>query len=72
MSEFKVSYDPPRGKPLGTNTQFKIWTSLIIPIFTIAFKRDWRGIERLPKTGRAIVASNHLSYLGRELLPSYP
>jgi 1-acyl-sn-glycerol-3-phosphate acyltransferase len=62
MAEFKVSYDPPKGKPLGTNLTFKICTSLIIPIFRLIMKRDIRGIEKLPREGRAIVASNHLSY----------
>lgn len=63
MSEFKVSYDPPKGKPLGTNFAFKFGTKVLIPIFRLTMKRDWRGAENLPKTGRAIVASNHLSYL---------
>lgn len=63
MSEFKVSYDPPRGFPLGTNFQFKFWTSIFLPLFRILMKRDWRGIENLPGNGRVIVASNHLSYL---------
>jgi 1-acyl-sn-glycerol-3-phosphate acyltransferase len=63
MSEFKVSYDPPRGYPLGTNFQFKFWTSIFIPLFTILMKRDWRGSENIPQSGRVIVASNHLSYL---------
>jgi len=62
MAQFKVSYDPPQGKPLGTNLTFKICTTLIIPIFRLIMKRDWRGVENIPKTGRAIVASNHLSY----------
>ena len=63
MAEFKVSYDPPKGKPLGTNFAFKFGTKVLIPIFRVTMKRDWRGIENLPKTGRVIVASNHLSYL---------
>lgn len=63
MSEFKVSYDPPKGYPLGTNFAFRFWTSLIIPIFRVLMKRDWQGTENIPKSGRAIVASNHLSYL---------
>lgn len=63
MAEYKVSYDPPTGYPLGTNFAFKFWTSLIIPIFRILMKRDWRGVENIPKSGRVIVASNHLSYL---------
>lgn len=63
MGEFKVSYDPPRGKPLGTNFAYKFGTKVLIPLFRLTMKRDWRGAENLPKTGRAIVASNHLSYL---------
>ena len=62
MAEFKVSYDPPKGKPLGTNLTFKISTTLIIPIFRLIMKRDIRGVENIPASGRAIVASNHLSY----------
>jgi 1-acyl-sn-glycerol-3-phosphate acyltransferase len=63
MAEFKVSYDPPKGKPLGTNFAFKFGTKVLIPLFRLTMKRDWRGAEKLPKTGRVIVASNHLSYL---------
>ena len=62
MSQFKVSYDPPKGYPLGTNGTFRFWTSIIIPIFRLIMKRDWRGVENIPQSGRAIVASNHLSY----------
>jgi 1-acyl-sn-glycerol-3-phosphate acyltransferase len=62
MAEFKVSYDPPKGNPLGTNLTFKICTTLIIPIFRLIMKRDIRGVENIPHQGRAIVASNHLSY----------
>ena len=63
MAEFKVSYDPPKGKPLGTNLAFKLGTKVLIPLFRLTMKRDWRGSEKLPQTGRVIVASNHLSYL---------
>ena len=63
MGEFKVSYDPPKGKPLGTNFAFKFGTKVLIPIFRLVMKRDWRGIENLPQSGRVIVASNHISYL---------
>lgn len=63
MAEFKVSYDPPKGRPLGTNFAFKFGTKILIPIFRLVMKRDWRGMENLPQTGRVIVASNHLSYL---------
>jgi 1-acyl-sn-glycerol-3-phosphate acyltransferase len=31
-------------------------------LISAAFKRRWRGLERLPRTGAAIVAMNHISY----------
>ena len=63
MSQFKVRYAPPRGYPLGTNLTFKICANLIIPIFNLFMKRDWKGAENIPSSGRVIVASNHMSYL---------
>lgn len=63
MSEFKVKYDPPKGYPLGTNATFKFWTKILIPVLRACMKREWSGGENIPKTGRVIVASNHLSYL---------
>ena len=63
LSEFKVSYEPPSGKPLGTNLTFKICAGILIPIFNLVMKRDWKGAENIPATGRVIVASNHMSYL---------
>lgn len=63
MGEFKVSYEPPSGKPLGTNFAYKLGTKALIPLFRLTMKRDWLGAENLPQSGRAIVASNHLSYL---------
>jgi len=63
MTEFKVSYAPPTGKPLGTNFAFKLGTKVLIPIMNLVGKKVWRGGENLPKTGKIIVASNHVSYL---------
>ena len=63
MTEFKVSYAPPTGKPLGTNLAFKIGTSMVIPLLNLVGKKQWRGGENIPPTGPAIVASNHISYL---------
>jgi 1-acyl-sn-glycerol-3-phosphate acyltransferase len=71
MAEFKVSYDPPKGRPLGTNLAFKFGTKVLIPIFRLVMKRDWRGMENLPQSGRVIVASNHLSYLDVLVLTDY-
>lgn len=63
MAEYKVKYDPPKGKPLGTNVTFKFWTKVLIPILRLIAKRQWNGTENIPQTGRVIVAANHLSYL---------
>ena len=63
MTEYKISYAPPKGKPLGTNLAFKIGTTVLIPVLNLVGKKVWRGGENLPKSGRVIVASNHLSYL---------
>jgi 1-acyl-sn-glycerol-3-phosphate acyltransferase len=63
MGQFKVSYAPPSGYPLGTNRTFKICAGILIPIFNLLMKRDWKGAENIPATGRVIVASNHMSYL---------
>ena len=63
MADYKVSYAPPSGKPLGTNLAFKFGTKIVIPILTLVGKKRWRGAENIPKTGPVIVASNHVSYL---------
>jgi len=58
----EISYTPPTGFPLGTNRTFAICAGILIPIIKLFVRRDWRGIENIPKSGPAIVASNHLSY----------
>ena len=58
----RVSYAPPTGNPLGTNTTFKICATILIPIISLITKRTWIGAENIPKTGAVIVANNHLSY----------
>lgn len=63
MTEYKVSYAPPTGKPLGTNLTFKICTRIAIPILNLVGKKQWRGVENIPQSGRVIIASNHISYL---------
>lgn len=62
MAEMRVSYAPPTGYPLGTNRAYKIGAGILIPIISLITKRTWIGAENIPKTGAAIVASNHLSY----------
>jgi 1-acyl-sn-glycerol-3-phosphate acyltransferase len=63
MAEFKLSYEPPRGFPLGTNLTYKVFAAILIPIFNLFMSRDWKGAENIPASGRVIVASNHMSYL---------
>lgn len=63
MTEYKISYAPPSGTPLGTNLAFKIGTSVVVPLLNLVSKHHWRGGEKIPATGPVIVASNHVSYL---------
>jgi 1-acyl-sn-glycerol-3-phosphate acyltransferase len=63
MTEYKISYAPPKGKPLGSNAAFKLGTKVVIPLLNLVAKKVWRGGENLPKSGKIIVASNHVSYL---------
>jgi len=58
-----VKYEPPRGKPLGTNLTFRIGTKIAIPLFRAIIKKSWKGAENIPASGPAIVISNHLSYI---------
>jgi 1-acyl-sn-glycerol-3-phosphate acyltransferase len=62
-SEVRISYDPPTGYPLGSNPWFKFGATVLRPILNLLTKKDWRGAEKLPKTGAAIVVCNHLSYV---------
>ena len=55
-------YAPPKGKPLGINLMFRVGSWIVIPILELLTKRDWRGIENLPKRGPVIAISNHISY----------
>ncbi|MEI6215633.1 MAG: lysophospholipid acyltransferase family protein [Actinomycetes bacterium] len=55
-------YAPPSGSPLGTNNYFKYAAAIVIPILKLVTKRDWRGVENIPRSGAVIVVSNHISY----------
>ena len=59
----EISYLPPTGNPLGTNGYFKFGASIVLPLLRLITKRDWRGIENLPKRGPVIVVSNHISMI---------
>ena len=63
VEESTISYEPPHGRPLGTNPAFRFGAGVIRPILNLIVKRDWRGAEKLPQSGPAIVVCNHISYL---------
>ena len=62
-TDLKISYAPPSGKPLGTTSWFRFGATLVRPILNLIAKRDWRGIENIPKSGAAIAVCNHISYV---------
>ena len=62
-TDLKISYAPPSGKPLGTTGWFRFGADLIRPLLNLTAKRDWRGIENIPKSGAAIAVCNHISYV---------
>ena len=62
-SEVRISYEPPTGRPLGSNPWFKFGATILRPVLNLIIKKDWRGSEKLPKSGAAIVVCNHLSYV---------
>lgn len=61
MSE--VAFEPPTGRPLGTNPAFKVAAGILRPLISAVTNRDWRGAEKIPKSGPAIFVCNHISYL---------
>lgn len=58
-----ISYDPPKGKPLGITGWFRFGAAVVRPLLNLIAKRDWRGGENLPKSGAAIAVCNHISYV---------
>lgn len=62
MPESGITYSPPAGYPLGTNRAFRICSRIVIPVLLLFTERDWRGGENIPRSGPAIVVSNHVSY----------
>jgi len=63
MQPASVKVAPPNGYPLGTNLTFKVGSAILIPILRLLTKREWLGIENLPKSGPVIVCCNHISYV---------
>ena len=62
-SDLEPHYLPPRGKPLGTNPTWKVSAGILIPLVKLISKRDWRGVENIPRSGPMIAISNHISYM---------
>ncbi len=58
-----ISYDPPKGKPLGITGWFRFGAAVLRPPLNLIAKRDWRNGENIPKQGAAIAVCNHISYL---------
>jgi 1-acyl-sn-glycerol-3-phosphate acyltransferase len=48
---------------LGSNKTIKFITLVLIPLLNSISKKNWRGSENIPKSGKIIIASNHLSYM---------
>src|SRR5436190_11987574 len=42
---------------------YRFAVGLLRPLLLAVTKRDWRGVENLPKTGGFVVTPNHLSHL---------
>jgi 1-acyl-sn-glycerol-3-phosphate acyltransferase len=42
---------------------YRIAVGLLRPAVTALARRDWRGLEHLPREGGVVVATNHISYL---------
>jgi 1-acyl-sn-glycerol-3-phosphate acyltransferase len=41
---------------------FRLAVMIIVPLMAVLFRKDFRGLDALPKTGGCIVAVNHISY----------
>jgi 1-acyl-sn-glycerol-3-phosphate acyltransferase len=59
----KIRINPPSGYPLGVNPTFRICAAILIPIMKLVARYDYREGAKFPKSGPAIVVSNHLSYM---------
>jgi len=59
----KISYDPPKGKPLGVTAWFRFGAFVLKPLLNLVAKRDWRNGYNIPKSGAAIAVCNHISYV---------
>lgn len=49
----------------GDRRGFAWWLALVVckPILVALRRADWRGVERLPRSGGAVLAANHVSHI---------
>lgn len=62
MQSEQIVYAAPTGNPLGTNPTFSVCAKILIPLLNTITNRTWQGTENIPKSGPAIIISNHMSY----------
>lgn len=70
-TDLKISYAPPSGKPLGATAWFRFGADIARVFLNLIAKRDWRGVENIPKNGAAIAVCNHISYVDPLLFTHY-
>ena len=51
------------GRPLGTNSTWRVGAALLIPLLHLISKPVWRGTQNIPKSGPMIAICNHISYV---------
>lgn len=61
-AQFDISYAPPKGKLLGNNASYAIFSRPVIALIRLVAKLDWQGADNIPKSGPVIVCCNHISY----------
>lgn len=61
-AQLNISYAPPKGKLLGNNASFAIFSRPVIAIINLVSKQNWQGAHNIPKSGPVIICCNHISY----------
>lgn len=61
-AQLDISYAPPKGKLLGNNASYAIFSRPVIALIRLVAKLDWQGASNIPKSGPVIVCCNHISY----------
>ncbi len=50
-----------RANPTPAEPLFRVLAQLLGPVLRVVTRQDWRGGEKLPRTGAVIVVTNHIS-----------